>query len=63
MQWILVLLIFSNETTGLAVPSTMAMTSISGFLTQASCVAVGEAWEHTQKTYDRKYECLPADQK
>jgi hypothetical protein len=59
MQWILVLIIFGNEPNNAAI----SMTSISGFLTYGSCTATGIAWQKTKQTYERVFECLPADQK
>jgi hypothetical protein len=63
MQWILVLMIFSNISTGLNVPQTMSITTVAGFTTHQSCEYTGEAWKKTKQDYDREYECLPADQK
>ena len=62
MQWILVLLIFSNDA-GENIPESMTMTAISGFTTHESCEYTGEAWKKTKHDYDREYECLQADQK
>jgi len=62
MQWLLVLMIFSNDA-GENIPESLAITTVSGFLTHAACVDTGEAWKKTKQDYDREYECLPADQK